>query len=228
MASEQAKELAAKQSTVRIGDTVPNFTQNTTFGEINFHEALGDSWAILFSHPRFRTPICTTELAAFAKEYKRFEKMGVKVFAFSVDTQEDNDKWTGEIAAFAGVEKLPFPIDCDADYKVSLAYGMVNQDHVDAKGMPLTVRSVFFINPQKKCMAIISYPANVGRNSEEIFRVLEALQLTEKYTVACPVNWTPGKKVVVPPFVSTEDAQAKHGELEIVQPYLRFVNDPSQ
>lgn len=226
MSSEKCKEMVAKQSTIRIGDVVPNFKEETTFGPIDFHEALGGSWAVLCSHPGARTPICTTELASIAKDFDRFQKMGIKVFVLSVDSKEDNDKWTPEIASFAGVDKVQFPIICDTEQKVSSAYGILDQN--SDGGSLVTLRSIFFINPEKKCVATIFYPGKLGRNSQEIFRVFEGLQLMEKHNVVLPVDWSPGKKVVLPTKVSTEDAKEKYGDVEVIQPYLRFVNDPSK
>lgn len=156
----------------------------------------------------------------------------MKVAAVAVDELADNEVWVKDIAKFSKAEDVFFPILCDFDYKVAKLYGMVNQDHVDAKGMPFTVRSVFFIQPDKKVAAIITYPANLGRSIPEILRALEGLQLTTKYAatgqpVACPVNWAPGARIVVPPFVSTETAQENYQNVEIVEPYLRYADAPT-
>ena len=231
MASEQAAQIIAAQKVVRIGDIAPDFDQESTKGPVNWHNFTKDSWSILFSHPKAKTPICTTELAALAARFKDFEALGVKVAAVAVDSVEDNAAWVPDIAKLAKTDDVPFPILCDKDYKIAKLYGMVNQEHIDGAGMPLTVRSVFFIQPDRKVGAIITYNANVGRNIDEIFRVIDSLQIAYEgmkngTPVACPVNWSKGGRIVVPPFVPTEKAQEDYKNLEIVQPYLRYADAP--
>eukprot|EP00461_Guttulinopsis_vulgaris_P002571 UN02572 len=205
----------------------PNFVQKSTKGDIDFEKAREGKWTILFSHPRYRTPICTTELSEVAKLKATWEKLGVNVFAVSVDSVSHNVEWESEIAKFGGAE-IYYPIISDEDYAVSKLYGMLNQDHIDG-GMPLTVRSVFFISPAGKIETILTYPASVGRNFAEIVRTVEALQTVSEHKVACPVNWVKGADVVIPPFVSNDEAEKLFGKENIntVFPYLRFTKDPS-
>lgn len=231
MASAEAQKIIAEQKVVRIGDIAPDFDQESTKGPINWHTYTKDSWAILFSHPKAKTPICTTELAALSSRFPEFQAAGVKVAAVAVDSLEDNNAWVPDIANLAKTQDVPFPILCDSDYKIAKLYGMVNQEHIDAAGLPLTVRSVFFIAPDGKVGAIITYNANVGRNMDEILRVVDSLQIAyqamkDGTPVACPVNWTKGSRIVVPPFVSTEKAKEDYQNVEIVQPYLRFADAP--
>jgi alkyl hydroperoxide reductase subunit AhpC len=231
MSSEQAQKIIKESGFIRLGDVAPDFKQASTKGEISFHDYIGDNWAILFSHPKAKTPICTTELAELNKRMGDFEALGVKVVAIAVDSVDDTQSWVGDIAKLSGEKDVKFPILCDEDYLVAKLYGMVNQEHIDAKGMPLTVRSVFFIAPDKKVGTILTLPANVGRNVDEIIRIVNALQLTTKFfaegkPVACPVNWNKGSRIVVPPFVSTEKALELFEEVQIVEPYLRFANEP--
>lgn len=225
------QQLLAESKFLRIGDVVPDFDQNSTKGSINWYNFIEGKWSILFSHPRHRTPICTTELGELNKRYDEFVALDVKIAAVAVDTAEDNNLWAPEIAKFSGKDELSFPILADHDYKIAKLYGMVNQEHIDDKGMPLTVRSVFFISPEKKVAAIITFPANVGRNIDEIFRTLKALQLTVKFAsegkpVACPVNWTEGDRIVVPPQIPTDKALENYKNVEVIEPYLRFADAP--
>lgn len=221
-----AADLIKNQNIIRIGDVAPDFTAKTTKGDISFHEWSGNSWTILFSHPRAETPICTTELSVVAKLKDTWEALGVKVIGLSVDDVEENVNWGADIEKYGGAEVF-YPIICDKDYAVSLKYGMVNQDHILSTGLPATVRSVYFIDPSKKVQTILTYPASVGRNFDEIVRIVTALQVVSTHKVACPVGWNKGNKCVVPPFVTTEEAKTTHGEVDIVFPYLRFVEDPS-
>ncbi|KAL2013312.1 hypothetical protein VTN00DRAFT_837 [Thermoascus crustaceus] len=219
MAQEQRAPL-------RLGSVAPNFDAETTNGPINFHEFIGNNWVVLFSHPDDFTPICTTELGAFAKLEPEFAARGVKLIGLSANGVESHHEWIKDINEVTGSD-LKFPIISDPERKVAYLYDMVDyQDttNVDSKGMALTIRSVFIIDPNKKIRLIISYPASTGRNTAEVLRVIDALQTTEKHGVTTPINWLPGDDVVIPPPVSTEDAQKKFGEVRIVKPYLRYTS----
>ncbi|OJJ89238.1 peroxiredoxin [Aspergillus glaucus CBS 516.65] len=218
--------MAQERAPLRLGSVAPNFDAQTSTGPITFHDFIGDSWTVLFSHPDDFTPICTTELGAFAKLEPEFTARGVKMIGLSANGVESHHAWIKDIDEVTG-SKLQFPIISDAERKVAYAYDMVDyQDttNVDAKGMALTIRSVFIIDPSKKIRLIMSYPASTGRNTAEVLRVIDALQTTDKHGVTCPINWLPGDDVVVPPPVSTEDAEKKFGEVRTVKPYLRFTN----
>ena len=206
---------------VRLGDTAPDFTAQTTEGEINFHEWLGDSWGVLFSHPKDFTPVCTTELGLVAKLKPEIDKRNVKVIGLSVDSIENHGKWADDIKETQGTA-VNFPVIGDADKKVSDLYDMIHPNANDT----LTVRSVFIIGPDKKVKLNITYPASTGRNFDEILRVIDSLQLTAKHKVATPVNWKQGEEVIVVPAVSDEDAKAQHGEFRAEKPYLRYVKQP--
>ncbi|EED16440.1 mitochondrial peroxiredoxin Prx1, putative [Talaromyces stipitatus ATCC 10500] len=219
MANEQRVPL-------RLGSTAPNFQAQTSNGPIDFHEFIGDSWAVLFSHPDDFTPICTTELGAFAKLEPEFARLGVKLIGLSANTVDSHHVWIKDIDEVTG-SNLTFPIIADADRKVAYLYDMLDYDditNVDQKGLPFTVRTVFVIDPKKKIRLTLAYPASTGRNTAEILRVVQALQTTDKKGVTTPINWLPGDDVVVPPTVSTEDAKKKFGEIREVKPYLRFTN----
>ncbi|KAL6238902.1 hypothetical protein BDW75DRAFT_227696 [Aspergillus navahoensis] len=207
---------------LRLGSTAPNFTADTSNGPITFHDYIGDSWAILFSHPDDFTPICTTELGAFAKLEPEFTARGVKLIGLSANGTESHKAWIKDIDEVTG-SKLTFPIISDPERKIAHQYDMVDyQDttNVDSKGMALTIRSVFIIDPAKKIRLIMTYPASTGRNTAEVLRVIDALQTTEKHGVTTPINWLPGDDVVIPPPVSTEDAQKNKnfGDIRIVKP----------
>ncbi|KAL2814317.1 hypothetical protein BJX63DRAFT_420886 [Aspergillus granulosus] len=213
MAEERAAPL-------RLGSVAPNFETETSNGPINFHDYIGNSWAILFSHPDDFTPICTTELGAFAKLEPEFTARGVKLIGLSANGTESHKAWIKDIDEVTG-SKLTFPIISDPERKIAYQYDMVDyQDttNVDSKGMALTIRSVFIIDPSKKIRLIMTYPASTGRNTAEVLRVVDALQTTDKHGVTCPINWLPGDDVVIPPPVSTEDAQKKFGDIRIVKP----------
>ena len=188
--------------TLQIGDVAPDFTAATTQGIINFHDWLGSSWAVLFSHPRDFTPVCTTELGYTEKLRPQFEKRGVKVIGLSVDDVNDHERWADDIQQTQGA-RPQFPIISDVNRKVATTYGML---HPKAD-TTFTVRSVFIIDPQKKIRATITYPASTGRNFDEILRVIDSLQLTDRYKVATPVNWREGDDVIIVPSVSDEDAR---------------------
>lgn len=217
MAQEQRVPL-------RLGSIAPNFDAETTNGPINFHEFIGNNWVVLFSHPDDFTPICTTELGAFAKLEPEFAARGVKLIGLSANNLESHREWIKDIDEVTG-SNLKFPIISDPERKVAYLYDMIDYDdttNVDQKGLALTIRSVFIIDPNKKIRLIFSYPASTGRNTAEVLRVIDALQTTDKNGVTTPINWLPGDDVVVPPTVSTEDAKKKFGEIREVKPYLRY------
>ena len=209
--------------TVRLGDTAPDFTAPSTEGEIRFHEWLGDDWAILFSHPKDFTPVCTTELGAVAKLKGEFDKRGVKVLGLSVDGVDDHEGWSRDIEATQGV-KLNFPLVADKDRAVSEAYDMI---HPNAEATQ-TVRSVFIIDNNKKVRLPLTYPASTGRNFEEILRAVDSLKLTSKNSVATPANWQHGDDVIILAALSDEQAREKFPNgWRAERPYLRYVPDPS-
>ncbi|EFE41016.1 AhpC/TSA family thioredoxin peroxidase, putative [Trichophyton verrucosum HKI 0517] len=231
------------QSPLRLGSTAPDFTAITTKGEINFHEFIGDNYVILFSHPDDFTPTCTTELGAFAKLEPEFTKRGVKLIGLSANGIGSHHEWIKDIDEVNSCS-LQFPIIADADRKVSYLYDMIDyQDttNVDEKGqsfdipllqecnmmltscpiytgMAMTIRSVFIIDPKKKIRLIMSYPATTGRNTAEVLRCVDALQTTDRNTVNTAINWQKGDDVIVPPFVSTDDASKKFGQVREVKP----------
>ncbi|KAF6727955.1 Peroxiredoxin-6 [Oryzias melastigma] len=193
---------------ILLGDVFPNFEADTTAGRIKFHEFLGNSWGILFSHPRDFTPVCTTELACAAKIEQEFKKRGVKMIALSIDSVEDHKNWSKDVMAFndnAG-SPLPFPIIADDKRELSVQLGMLDPDEKDKDGLPLTARCVFVIGPDKKLKLSILYPATTGRNFDEILRAIDSLQLTAQKKVATPVDWKPGEKVMVIPSLSDAEA----------------------
>jgi alkyl hydroperoxide reductase subunit AhpC len=206
-----------------IGDTAPNFTAITTEGEIDFHEAIDGKWAVLFSHPKNYTPVCTTELGYTSKLKPEFDKRGVTVFGLSVDKIEDHAGWAKDIEDTQGTA-LNFPLIAD-DGSVANLYGMIHPNASDT----MTVRSVFIIGPDKKIKLSLQYPASTGRNFDEIIRVIDSLQLTAKHQVATPVNWKDGEDVIIVPAVSNEDAKAKFPDgWDEVRPYLRIVPQPGK
>ena len=209
--------------TIRLGDTAPDFTATTTEGTIQFHQWLGDSWGILFSHPKDFTPVCTTELGQVAKLKPEFEKRHCKVIGLSVDPIEDHKGWSADIEETQGAA-LNFPLIADADRKVSDLYDMIHPSADDT----FTVRSVFIIGPDKKVKLTITYPAATGRNFDEILRVIDSLQLTAHHQVATPVNWKPGEDVIIVPTVSDEEARAKFpAGFKTLKPYLRITPQPA-
>ena len=208
---------------LHLGDIAPDFTAETTDGTLTFHDWKKDSWAILFSHPADFTPVCTTELGATSALKGEFDARGVKAIAVSVDSVEDHLSWAGDIGEVTG-HPLNFPIIADPKKEVSIAYDMIHPGEGDTS----TVRSVFIIDPNNKVRLTLTYPKSVGRNFNEILRVVDALQLTDKAPVATPVNWVPGDRVIVPPTVSTADAIAKYGDqVEVVKDYLRYIPQPT-
>ncbi|MFO7324271.1 MAG: peroxiredoxin [Pseudomonadota bacterium] len=208
---------------LQIGDEAPDFTAMTTQGLIRFHEWLGSSWGVLFSHPKDFTPVCTTELGYTEKLRPEFEKRGVKVIGLSVDDVTDHERWAEDIRETQGA-KPQFPIIADSLGKVAAAYGMI---HPKADNT-FTVRSVFFIDPSRKIRAMITYPASTGRNFDEILRVIDSLQLTDRHKVATPVNWRNGEDVIIVPSVSNEEARKLFPEgWHEHRPYLRVVKQPT-
>jgi alkyl hydroperoxide reductase subunit AhpC len=208
---------------IQLGDTAPDFTQESTEGPIRFHEWLGDSWGVLFSHPKDFTPVCTTELGEVARLKPEFDKRNVKVIGLSVDPLPDHKSWAKDIEETQGTA-LNFPLLADADRKVSNLYGMIHPNANDT----LTVRSVFIIGPDKKVKLTITYPASTGRNFDEILRVIDSLQLTANYQVATPVNWKHGDDVIIVPSVSDEVAKDKFPKgWKALKPYLRVTPQPN-
>jgi len=215
---------------VRLGDVAPNFEANSTQGEINFHEWLGESWGILFSHPADFTPVCTTELAKCAQLKDEFQKRNVKIAAYSCDSVEDHVAWSKDVEIY-GSCSVWFPIIEGKDRKIAELYDMIDKldnTNKNAQGMPMTVRSVFIINPEKKVVLTLTYPASTGRNFDEIIRVIDSLQMAPKHQLATPQGWKPGDKAVVLPFVKTEDAEKKFQNLESKFSYLRMVDCPKE
>jgi len=209
---------------VRLGDTAPDFTAETTEGPINFHEWIGDNWAVLFSHPKDFTPVCTTELGEVARIKPEFDKRGVKVIGLSVDPADSHSKWAGDIEETQGTA-LNFPLIADPDRKVSELYDMIHPNASET----FTVRSVYVIGPDKKVKLMITYPASTGRNFDEILRVIDSLQLTSKYSVATPVNWKEGDDCIIVPTVTDEQAKEKFpGGWKTLKPYLRIVEQPGK
>ncbi|MGH8746412.1 MAG: peroxiredoxin [Burkholderiales bacterium] len=204
---------------LRIGDLAPDFTQDSTAGQIHLHEWLGSGWGVLFSHPKDFTPVCTTELGVTAKLKPEFDRRGVKVLAVSVDPVESHQRWIGDIDETQGT-KVEFPILGDPDRKVSNLYGMIHPNANDT----LTVRSVFLIDPAKKIRAMITYPASTGRNFDEILRVIDSLQLTDRESVATPANWRPGEEVIIAPSLTDPQVlkQKFPQGFRQLKPYLRY------
>ena len=210
---------------LQLGDTVPNFTQASSTGEIDFYEWAGNSWVVLFSHPADFTPVCTTELGAVAKLKSEFDRRNVKVLALSVDDVESHKGWIGDIEETQST-KLNYPILADPDRKVSDLYGMI---HPSANNT-LTVRSVFIIDPQKKLRLTLTYPASTGRNFDEILRVIDSLQLTDNYQVATPADWKEGHDcVIVPSIKDPQELKQKFPKgYKEVKPYLRMTPQPNK
>ena len=213
-----------------LGDDAPNFTAETSEGTIDFHEWLGDSWGILFSHPKDFTPVCTTELGYMAKLQPEFAKRGVKVIGLSVDPAADHSKWADDIEETQGA-RPNYPIIGDSDFNVSKLYGMLP---ASVSGDPKqrtpadnqTVRNVFVIGPDKKVKLILVYPMTTGRNFDEVLRVVDSLQLTAKHRVATPVNWKQGDDVIIAGSVSNDEAKEIFGEWDAPKPYIRIVPQP--
>ena len=209
---------------LRLGDEAPNFQAETTEGDINFHDWIGDGWAILFSHPADYTPVCTTELGYTAKLKPEFEKRGVKIIAISVDSLEDHRGWINDINETQNTT-VNFPIIAAPDRAVAIAYDMIHPNAAEK----FTVRSVFVIDPNKKIRLTITYPPATGRNFDEILRVVDALQLTDNHAVATPGNWKDGDDCIVVPTLSDEEATAKFPKgFTTIKPYLRTTPQPNR
>ncbi|MDE2126062.1 MAG: peroxiredoxin [Armatimonadetes bacterium] len=207
---------------IQLGDTAPDFTQDSTAGPIHFHDWAGDSWVVLFSHPKDFTPVCTTELGALARLKPEFDKRNVKVIGLSVDGVPDHVTWSRDIEETQGAA-LNFPLLADQDRKVSTLYGMI---HPNADNT-MTVRSVFVIGPDKKVKLTLTYPASTGRNFAELLRVIDSLQLTANYKVATPVDWKQGEDVIIVPAVSNDEAERLFAKgLTQIKPYLRTTPQP--
>jgi alkyl hydroperoxide reductase subunit AhpC len=209
---------------LRLGDTAPNFKAKTTEGEIDFHEWLGDSWGVLYSHPADFTPVCTTELGRTAALKEEFARRNAKVIALSVDPLEDHKKWISDIEETQNVT-MNFPIIADEDRKVAELYDMIHPNADDK----FTVRTVFVVDPDKKIRLTLTYPPSTGRNFNEILRVIDSLQLTDNYSVATPVDWVDGEDVVISPAVSDEDAKSKFAKgFKKLKDYLRLTPQPNK
>lgn len=209
--------------TLQLGQIAPDFEQDTTGGRIRFHEWAGDSWVVLFSHPKDYTPVCTTELGEVARLTPEFDRRGAKVIGLSVDTADRHAGWERDIEETQG-QRVTFPMIADHDRAVSDLYGMVHPEADPA----LTVRTVFVIDPAKKVRLMLTYPPSTGRNFAEILRVIDSLQLTDAHKVATPVNWRPGERAIIVPSVSDEEAKLRFPQgWEAQKPYLRYVELPS-
>jgi thioredoxin-dependent peroxiredoxin len=221
----------ATQAIIRIGDPAPDFEAETTEGPIRLHEWMGDSWVVLFSHPKDFTPVCTTELGYMARIKAEFERRNVKVIGLSVDRVEDHENWAGDIEATQGYAPN-YPIVGDADYSVSKLYGMLP---ASTEGDPATrtpadnqtVRNVYLIGPDKKVKLILVYPMTTGRNFDEVLRVIDSIQLTAKHKVSTPVNWKHGEEVIIAGSVNDEEAKELFGDWESPRPYIRIVPQPN-
>ena len=209
---------------LRLGDTAPDFTAETTEGPIRFHEWIGDSWAVLFSHPKDFTPVCTTELGECARIKPEFDKRNVKIIGLSVDPADSHQRWAADIEETQGTA-LNFPVIADPDRKVATLYDMIHPNASDT----FTVRSVYIIGPDKKIKLMLTYPASTGRNFDEILRVIDSLQLTANYSVATPVNWKDGDDVIIVPSMSDEEAKEKFpAGWKPLKPYLRVTPQPNK
>ena len=207
---------------LQLGDIAPDFEADTTVGHLRFHEWLGSSWGVLFSHPKNYTPVCTTELGYTAKLKPEFDRRNVKAIGLSVDQLKDHEGWSRDIAETQGTA-LNFPLIADPDFKVAHLYGMIHPQASDR----FTVRSVFVIDPDKKIRLTLTYPASTGRNFDEVLRVIDSLQLTDRHKVATPVNWKQGDDVIIVPAVSNDDARKLFpGGWNEIKPYLRVVPQP--
>jgi len=210
-------------ATLRLGDEAPDFTAETTEGTVNFHDWKGDSWAVLFSHPKDFTPVCTTELGRVAGLKPEFDKRNVKVIGISVDTSDNHEAWSQDIKDVTGNE-LNFPLIADPDRKVADLYDMIHPNASETA----TVRSVFVIGPDNKVKLTLTYPASTGRNFDELLRVIDSLQLTAGYQVATPSDWKQGEDVIIVPAVSDEEAKEKFPNgWDAKKPYLRYTKQPS-
>jgi thioredoxin-dependent peroxiredoxin len=216
---------------LQIGDTAPDFEAESTEGKISFHDWIGDSWAVLFSHPKDFTPVCTTELGLMANIKPEFDKRNTKIIGLSVDTKSDHEGWAKDIEETQGTAPN-YPIIADSDFSISKLYGMLT---AEVSGLPgdrtpadnQTVRNVFVIGPDKKVKLILVYPMTTGRNFDEVLRVIDSLQLTAEHKVSTPVNWKQGEDVIIAGSVSDEQAKELFGEWEAPKPYIRIVPQPT-
>jgi alkyl hydroperoxide reductase subunit AhpC len=216
-------EQFRKQASIRIGDKAPDFTSPSSTGNFNLYNYLGNSWGIFFSHPADFTPVCTTELGMVSKLIPEFEKRNVKVVAISVDPFHKHVEWINDINE-TQCTTVNYPIVADDDRKVSILYGMLDQTNMEkSSGLPLTVRSVFIIDPNKIVRLILTYPASCGRNFDEILRVIDSLQLTDQKKVATPANWKKGDNAIISTSIPNDKAKEMFGDFIEVKPYLRFV-----
>jgi len=206
---------------LRLGDTAPDFTAETTMGPVKFHEYIGNGWAVLFSHPKDFTPICTTELGRVAKLKPEFDKRGVKVIGLSVDPMDSHQKWSKDIEETQSCT-MNYPIIADSDRKVATLFDMIHPNASDT----LPVRSVFVIGPDKKVKLTLTYPASTGRNFDELLRVIDSLQLTSKHRVATPADWKQGQDVVISGAVNDEEAAKVFPGFRTIKPYLRYTQQP--
>jgi thioredoxin-dependent peroxiredoxin len=209
-------------TTLRLGDTAPDFTAATTEGELSFHDWKRGRWAVLFSHPADYTPVCTTELGRTANLAAEFERRDVKLLALSVDPLEDHHGWAPDISDVGGTD-LNFPIVADEDRKVAELYDMIHPGAGDTS----TVRAVFIVDPEDKIRLTLVYPKSVGRNFDEILRVIDALQLTDRFPVSTPVDWRPGDRLIAAPALGIDEVRDRFDNVEEVKPYLRFVDEPA-
>ena len=207
---------------IQLGQTAPDFHASTTEGDLQFHDWLGDSWGVLFSHPKDFTPVCTTELGQLAKMKGEFQKRNCKVIGLSCDTVEDHVRWSDDIEETQGA-RPNFPMIGDPDGKIASTYGMLDADAADT----MTVRSIFVIGPDKKIKLNLTYPASTGRNFDELLRAIDSLQLTAKHKLATPANWKPGENCIIIPAVSDEDAKKLFPGYQEIKPYLRTTPAPT-
>jgi alkyl hydroperoxide reductase subunit AhpC len=216
---------------LRIGDEAPDFTADTTAGKIRFHDWIGDGWAILFSHPKDFTPVCTTELGYMARLKPEFDRRNTKILGLSIDPVADHDRWAKDIEETQGAA-VNYPLIGDPELNVAKLYDMIHPNASGTSGPRTaadnaTIRSVFLIGPDKKVKATLTYPMSTGRNFDEVLRLLDSIQLTAKHSVATPVNWKPGEDVIIPTSVSDDDAKRKYPQgFTTLKPYLRVVKQP--
>ncbi len=227
----QATEEVRSTLALTIGDTAPDFEAETSEGPIQFHDWAGDSWVVLFSHPKDFTPVCTTELGYMAKIKPEFDRRGVKIIGLSVDPSDDHSRWADDIEETQG-SRPNYPIIGDADFRISKEYGMLGADvsgdpHDRTAADNQTVRNVFVIGPDKKVKLVLVYPMTTGRNFDEVLRVIDSLQLTANHRVSTPVNWKQGEDVIIAGSVSNDEAREIFGEWEEPKPYIRIVPQPN-
>merc|ERR1719285_569516 len=220
MALAEQKQVEQKQQYLRLGDRFPNFTCETTAGKGRFYDMIGNSWGILFSHPADFTPVCTTELASVASLQQEFDSRGVRLFGLSCNSLEDHEKWVADIEKNLN-QKIIFPLIADEDRSIAFMLGMLDPEFKDAKGLPMTVRNVFIIAPDKKIALMLIYPPSTGRNFSEVLRCVDSLQLKTQ-GIATPANWKKGDNIVILPNVSKEEQEKRFPKMEAVVPYLRM------